>query len=298
MPLGMTGFGRATVEYGQGGDLGGSVTAEVKSVNNRFLKASYRLPDLLSDFEPELDTLVRGQLSRGSIYLAIDLRRPGHEAAWRLNPAIVEEYFQQLSALAKKVHAPPPTISDAARLDGAVESVEMSSHATPEQQSAVRKACEGALKALLDMRAKEGAALAQDLSTRVKRVAKLTSTVESRAPAVVQEFRDKLKTRIDTLLKGSGVSLEPAALVREVAFFADRCDVTEETTRLNHHCTQFLQVIAGDGAVGRRLDFIAQEMLRECNTIGSKANDAELITHVVEMKSEVERIKEQVQNLE
>ncbi|MCC6574630.1 MAG: YicC family protein [Planctomycetes bacterium] len=294
----MTGFGRASAEYGQAGGERSSVTVEVKSVNNRFLKTSYRIPDLLSDFEPELDTLVRSQLSRGSVYLSIELEKQKGEAAWRLNPEIIEAYFKQLTDVARKLGTAPPTLVEVSALDGVVEPVDSAKHASEGQVAAVRKACEQALKALLEMRRKEGEMLAHDLSTRVKHVAQLSAEVEKRAPQVVQEFRDKLNQRIETLLKGSGVALDPAALVREVAFFADRCDVTEETTRLKHHCTQFLQIIAGDGAVGRRLDFIAQELLRESNTIGSKANDAHLISQVVEMKSEVERIKEQVQNLE
>lgn len=294
----MTGFGRATAGYGQGGEARGDVTVEVKSVNNRFLKANYRLPDVLSAYEPELDALVRGQLSRGSVYLAIDIQRPKGESAWRLNTDVVEQYFGQLQALAAELKAPAPTLADAAKLEGVVEPAQVAAQVTDAQLAAVRSACEGALKALLEMRRREGQTLAQDLRARVERVAQLAAEVDKRAPVVVQEFRDKLTQRIETLLKGTGVTPDPAALVREVAFYADRCDITEETTRLKHHCGQFLSVISGDGAVGRRLDFIAQEMLRECNTIGSKANDAQLVTQVVEMKSEVERIKEQVQNLE
>jgi uncharacterized protein (TIGR00255 family) len=148
------------------------------------------------------------------------------------------------------------------------------------------------------MRGREGDSLKKDLDARVQKVAGLAKQVEGRAPQVVAEYRDKLKARIERLLSDTGVSLEPEALVREVAFFADKCDVTEETTRLEHHCEQFLQVIAGKGEAGRRLDFIAQEMLRETNTIASKANDAQLAAITVEMKSEIERVKEQVQNLE
>jgi uncharacterized protein (TIGR00255 family) len=148
------------------------------------------------------------------------------------------------------------------------------------------------------MRGKEGAALLADMNARVALVAKYAKEVDGRAPQIVEEYRDKLKARIEKLMADSGQTLEPDALIKEVAFFADRCDITEETTRLAHHCEQFSQVIGGKGEVGRRLDFIAQEMLRETNTIASKANDAELATIAVAMKSEIEKIKEQVQNLE
>ena len=159
-------------------------------------------------------------------------------------------------------------------------------------------ALDDAIAGLVEMRGKEGAALLADMTTRVALVATHAKEVEKRAPQVVEEYRDKLKARIDKLMADSGMKLEPAELIKEVAFFADRCDITEETTRLAHHCQQFQQAIEGKGEVGRRLDFIAQEMLRETNTIASKANDAELATIAVAMKSEIEKIKEQVQNLE
>jgi uncharacterized protein (TIGR00255 family) len=165
-------------------------------------------------------------------------------------------------------------------------------------KAALLSALDSALSGMLEMRLREGESLKRDLDARVQKVAGLARQVESRAPQVVSEYRDKLKARIERLLADTGVQLEPETLVREVAFFADKSDVTEETTRLEHHCTQFLSVIAGKGEVGRRLDFIAQEMLRETNTIGSKANDAQLAAITVEMKSEIERVKEQVQNLE
>lgn len=293
MPQSMTGFGRAAIEH-----EGGSISIEAKSYNNRFLKVTLRLPDALSNQEVELENVVRQRLSRGSVYITVGMTRPPSTNAWRLNTELVRKYYTELWALSRELEAPKPSLSEIARLDGAVEAVDDAAGDDEALNAAVKKALELALGELSAMRGKEGEALRVDLEARVRRVAEVAAEVEKRAPKIVSEYRDKLKARLDQLLKGTGVSLDEAVVVKEVALFADRADITEETTRLRHHCTQFLKEIAGKEAVGRKLDFIAQEMLRESNTIGSKANDAELASSVVEMKSEIERIKEQVQNLE
>lgn len=293
MPQSMTGFGRAAIEH-----EGGSISIEAKSYNNRFLKVTLRLPDALSNQEVELENVVRQRLSRGSVYITVGMTRPPSANAWRLNTELVRKYYTELWALSRELEAPKPSLSEIARLDGAVEAVDDAAGDDEALNAAVKKALELALGELSAMRGKEGEALRVDLEARVRRVAEVAAEVEKRAPKIVSEYRDKLKARLDQLLKGTGVSLDEAVVVKEVALFADRADITEETTRLRHHCTQFLKEIAGKEAVGRKLDFIAQEMLRESNTIGSKANDAELASSVVEMKSEIERIKEQVQNLE
>jgi uncharacterized protein (TIGR00255 family) len=204
----------------------------------------------------------------------------------------------RLTALAAELKTEPPTLAQMLNMDGVV--LEETEKLQPDEglKQALFDALAEALAGIVEMRGREGDSLKKDLDARVQKVAGLAKQVEGRAPQVVAEYRDKLKARIERLLSDTGVSLEPEALVREVAFFADKCDVTEETTRLEHHCEQFLQVIAGKGEAGRRLDFIAQEMLRETNTIASKANDAQLAAITVEMKSEIERVKEQVQNLE
>jgi uncharacterized protein (TIGR00255 family) len=293
MPLSMTGFGRAVIEH-----AGGSITVEAKSYNNRFLKVTLRLPDALSNQELELENHVRAKLTRGSVYITVSMSKPADAGAYRLNTELARKYFKELAALASELKASAPSISEIARLDGVVEQLDQGSGEDEELQAAVKKAVDGALKELIVMRGKEGDALKLDLDGRVKRVAQVSDQVEQRAPKIITEYRDKLKARMEQLLKGTGTTLEEAVIVREVALFADKADITEETTRLKHHCSQFLKEIAGKEAVGRKLDFIAQEMLRESNTIGSKANDAELASSVIDMKSEIERIKEQVQNLE
>ncbi|MBP9891072.1 MAG: YicC family protein [Planctomycetes bacterium] len=293
MPQSMTGFGRAALEH-----EGGSINIEAKSYNNRFLKVTLRLPDALSNQELELENFVRQKLTRGSVYITVGMTRPPSVNAYRLNVELVRRYYSELFALARELDAPKPSLSEIARLDGAVEAMDQGAGEDEALSEAVKKVLNTALGELSAMRTKEGEALRADLEARVKRVSVVSEEVEKRAPKIVGEYRDKLKARMEQLLKGTGVAPDEAVIVREAALFADRADITEETTRLRHHCGQFLKEIAGKEAVGRKLDFIAQEMLRESNTIGSKANDAELASSVVEMKSEIERIKEQVQNLE
>ncbi|MCA8914999.1 MAG: YicC family protein [Planctomycetes bacterium] len=293
MPNGMTGFGRATTAH-----PGGAVTVELKSVNNRFLKVSTRLPDVFTELETELEGVIRGRVIRGSVYCNVQLERKQRGSSYSLNEPVIRDWLPKLTKLAGELGSEAPTLNDILAMPGVVleESEKLELDETLKQ--AVLDALNGALDGLLEMRGKEGAALLADMTTRVALVATHAKDVEGRAPKVVEEYRDKLKARIEKLLADSGQTLEPDALIKEVAFFADRCDITEETTRLAHHCEQFQQVIGGKGEVGRRLDFIAQEMLRETNTIASKANDAELATIAVAMKSEIEKIKEQVQNLE
>lgn len=293
MPQGMTGFGRAAAAHALG-----AVTVEVKSVNNRFLKVGIRLPDVFSELESELEAQVRAALTRGSVYVNIALDRGRPDVSYSLNEALIRQWWPRLRAIARDAGEKEPQLADLLGMPGAV--LEQSEKLSPDESlaAAVKEALAGALKGVQEMRAREGEALQKDLAARVKNVGALAKQVAARAPQVVQEYRQKLKARIDKLLEGSGTKIDDVTLAREVALMADRGDVTEEVTRMDHHCAQFLKVIGGSGEAGRRLDFIAQEMLREANTMASKSSDAELTHAAVEMKSEIEKIKEQVQNLE
>ncbi|MHC4550104.1 MAG: endoribonuclease YicC domain-containing protein [Planctomycetota bacterium] len=162
----------------------------------------------------------------------------------------------------------------------------------------MQQAVEAALRKLDAMRRREAAHLVRDLKAIVRRTRKALRQIERRAPGVVREYRLKLKERIDNLLETTGAALDDATLAREVALFADRCDVTEEVTRLAAHLGEFEGYLGRDDAVGRPLEFVSQEMLREANTIGSKSSDLELAKHVIEVKSDIERLREQVANLE
>jgi uncharacterized protein (TIGR00255 family) len=293
VPYGMTGFGRASATHSSG-----AVTVELKSVNNRFLKISLRLPDIFNELETELEGRIRAKLTRGTVYCNIQFERKQRGVSYMLNESLIREWMPRLKKLATEMGGKAPEFNDLLAMPGVVLEESEKLELDEALKAGLFTALDSALDGLLDMRAKEGAMLMADMNARVTDVAKHSKQVEARAPQVVAEYRDKLKARIDKLMAESNQRLEPADLAKEVAFFADRCDITEETTRLAHHCEQFLLVIKGKGEVGRKLDFVAQEMLRETNTIASKANDAQLATIAVAMKSEIEKIKEQVQNLE
>jgi uncharacterized protein (TIGR00255 family) len=289
----MTGFGRGSSDH-----PGGAVTVELKSVNNRFLKVSLRLPDVFNELESELEGRIRKKLGRGSVYGQVQIERKQRGVNYTLNEQLIRDWLPKLEALASELGKEPPGLQQVLAMPGVVLEESEKLTLDDDLKQAVLNALDDAIAGLIEMRAKEGEALQTDLTTRVALVATHAKEVEQRAPQVVEEYRDKLKARIEKLMADTGNQVEDSDLIKEVAFFADRCDITEETTRLAHHCEQFQQAIEGKGEVGRRLDFIAQEMLRETNTIASKANDAELATIAVAMKSEIEKIKEQVQNLE
>ena len=155
-----------------------------------------------------------------------------------------------------------------------------------------------ALEAMKAMRAREGAALRTDLFARVRSLKGMLARVRKYAPSVVESYRKKLHARLKTMLNGTSVALDEATVVREVAVFADRSDISEEISRLGGHIEHFMNVGRSENYPGRKLDFIAQEMLRETNTLGAKANSAQLTSLVVQMKSEIDKIKEQLQNVE
>lgn len=293
MPRSMTGYGSARAT---GPRI--AVEAEVRSVNGRSLKVNLKAPSSLSSREPDLVALVRKRLSRGSVTLSlrIDLVRP--QDAIRVRSDIVEAVAAALEKLRRKGLVQGALTADAVpHLPGAIEKASEES-LKPADFKVVREAVEGALSGLDTMRRREGAHLVRELKTILRRVGAALKKVERRAPAVVEEYRVRLRQRVDALLAGSGAVLDENTLAREVALLAERSDVAEETARLHAHLAEFAGYLEREGAVGRTLDFLAQEMLRETNTIGSKSNDVAIARAVIAMKGDVDRLKEQVANLE
>ena len=286
----MTGYGR-----GQGflGDL--QITVEMRAVNHRYLDVRTRFTGPLSEFSAAAEELVKARLGRGRVEITgkidgnprgvpeLDMTRA--RTAWQalmdLRDQLCPDQEVPLSLLA--------TVPDLFQLREPTESETM--------QRAVLQCTEDALKQLQTMRAAEGRALHRDLQTRVDRVRTLASELACNLPQMVQEYRAQLHARITSLLP-AGVNLDSGRLEHEVTLFADRADVAEELTRLASHCDQFSAMLENEsGAVGRRLDFLLQEMGREVNTIGAKVANARVTTSVVELKAELERMREQTQNV-
>ena len=298
MLLSMTGFGEGRSESDTI-----VVTVEVRSVNNRHLKINYRSGDAYHALEPRVESLIREHIRRGAVMASLRVERRSAASDYQLNTEVLAGYREQLAQLDPDAASTPTSALLA--LPGVVIPPS-DSDANPEADwPIIREALKRALDSLEAMRRHEGKALAEDLLSNCKLVAAELTGVEDRSPLVCEDYRQRLNERVSQSLEKLGVSIEPSDLVREVALFVDRSDISEETVRLRSHIEQFEATIASadseagrkDGA-GRKLEFIAQEMGREVNTIGSKANDTEISRRVVEIKAALERVREQVQNVE
>jgi len=289
----MTGFGSAAGQVD-----GVEYAVEVRSVNNRYLKTTIKLPEGLSAVEADIEQLVRGRAQRGTVMLSVRMRLPDDQAACHVNTRVLSDYLDQLRPL--EVEANPLLRVDLAtllQLPGVCEppSIEELLEGTREGLLAI---VGEALDGLVEMRRKEGDALKADLLVNCDAVESNLAAVGEAAPQVVLDYQERLTQRVGDLTRAGNVEIDQDQLAREVAIFADRCDVAEEVSRLTGHVEQFRQTVATEGAVGRKLDFIAQEMLREANTIASKAGSGQIARTVVDIKTAIDRVKEQVQNVE
>jgi uncharacterized protein (TIGR00255 family) len=289
----MTGFGSATRE-----GPAGSVSCELRSFNHRQLKVSLRLPPSLSGWEADLEARLRAALARGSVYGTLRTGRPKASTASLVDTALARQYASSLADLAGELGLPgEPDLGLIASLPGVVVTAPVGEKGDDALGETAEEALDAALADLAASRASEGKALRKDFETRLRRLAKGVAAVRRRAPKAAAEARDRLRGRLEEVLEGKEAPLREA-VAREVVLLADRGDVTEEVTRLDAHLAAFREAADGEGEIGRRLDFLLQEMLREVNTIGSKSQDAALSAAVVDMKVEVDRMKEQAANVE
>ena len=288
----MTGFGAMSRQ-----SLAIAVRAEVKSVNNRGLSVSLRGPAWVeSGASAAIEAVVKKYVSRGTVSVHLQVTRRRDAAPARIIPEVFADYARQVEAASRGTNAHNVSADAILRLPGVVE------EATPtapgaEELAVVVDAVDAALVAMVAMRDREGAALAGDLRGLMDVLERGAAAVELRAPAAVAAARDRLRERV-ALLMAPGQTLPEDVLAREVAILADKSDVAEEVARLRSHVAQTREMLAAGGAVGRRLDFLAQEFGREVNTIGSKSQDVDLANLVVDRKVAVERLKEQAANLE
>lgn len=289
----MTGYGAAEHE----GD-GVSYRLEVRSLNNRYLKANIRLPEHLQMFEADVEKLLRERLHRGSVNYTLSLRDGAAEAVPEINVSVLEAYLSQLRGVAGGQASVTLDLAAALQLPGVCQPVELDEPARQRYWAILQRLTEGALDRLIVMRQSEGSAIREDLLAHCKAIEEHAAAVGADAPRIVEEYARRLQQRVNMLLAEAQLELDRDDLMREVAIFAERCDVSEELARLMSHVQQFVAACDAREYVGRKLDFLAQEMLREANTIGSKANDAQISRHVVEIKGLIDRLKEQIQNVE
>jgi uncharacterized protein (TIGR00255 family) len=287
----MTGFGA-----GRAGASGEEIDLEIRSVNHKYCEVKARLPRELAALEHEVVKTVKERLARGGVDVSIRRSSAGGAVAPRVDVALAESYARAFGEIQDRFGLPGAvTLADVLAADGVVrlEERQVDLDAAGE---ALRRALAAALEALVEMRRREGEALARDLGARLDTVEANVARVGALAPAAVEQHRARLAERITELTRG--IPLDPARLVQEVALFADRTDVAEEVTRLGSHLAQVRALLASAEPAGRKLDFLVQEMHREANTIGSKSQSAEIATTVVALKAEIERMREQVQNVE
>lgn len=289
----MTGFGAASGEI-----QGVSYAVEVRSVNNRYLKPAIRLPECIAGFESELESLLRNRLTRGSVTLTVRMKVPQEQAASRVNMAAINSYLDQLRQL--EVEGNSTLRIDLAgllALPGVCEPPPLEELAQAAHDGLVGL-IEKALAGLIEMRTREGRTLALDLDNNCRAIEQQLAMVAEKAPGVVKDYHRRLADRVAELTNAGKIDMDAEALAREVAIFAERCDIAEEISRLRSHVEHFRKAMAEPEPAGRKIDFIAQEMLREANTIASKAADAAIARAVVEMKTAIDRIKEQAANVE
>jgi len=295
----MTGFGDSTEQVG-----GVQYIVELRSLNNRYFKASIRLPEHMTGLEPQLEAHLRGCVSRGSVTLTVKTRACDESATHRINDEALMRYLGHLETIHKKVglgdHHVNIDLTTLLGMPGVLQQAEESESQLEHAKPILRKLIEQACQRMSAMRATEGLALAKDIAGQIEVIRERTDRIADRAPTVVEEYHTRLRARIDELLARAELEIEQHDLVREVAIFAERSDISEEVTRLRGHLEHMEQTIASTAnePAGRTLDFLAQEMLREANTIASKSNDALISRLIVEVKGAIDRIKEQVQNVE
>ena len=289
----MTGFGR-----GEAGDDVRLFVVEMKSVNHRYNDIVVRMPKRLSYFEEKVKDLVKNEIKRGRVELYISLENIGEgDTDIALNLPLAQKYLTCLKEIQEKLQIVDDiSVSLLAKFPDVIK-VETAEEDEDKLWLCLKEASQKALQLLMNMREDEGKKLSEDIENRCDYISEIIKTIEKRSPQVVLEYKEKLRERVNELLDDS-VQIDETRLNTEVVVYADKSAITEETVRLNSHIYQLKKALTEKQPVGRKLDFLIQEMNREVNTIGSKSNDLEIVSHVVELKSELEKIREQVQNIE
>ncbi len=289
----MTGFGRAEC---QDGDY--SYKAEIRSVNNRFIEINTRLPKAFLDMELPLKKLIKSHCARGSINITISLYNSnGNSGEWEIkaNLPLASQYVEAVKEIQTSLGLEGKLSIDSViglRDILKVEPVAID----PAKESLLLNMAESALTSLQKMREEEWQHLQKDLSERIDSIEKHAEQIEKRQPKVIQDYKARLKEKIKLL--NDGIEIDESRLAQETAIMADRCDITEEITRLGSHLNQFRNLFDSSEPIGRKLEFITQEINREVNTMGSKSSDTQLANLVIEIKRTLEKIREQLQNIE
>jgi uncharacterized protein (TIGR00255 family) len=289
------------------------VSVELKAVNNRYFKLSLRMSDGYGSLETRIEPLIRSMIERGTINASIRIQQEKKISDYKISVPVLTSYYEQLLKLRSELRhpllhylgikpvPPVPSLDRLVFLPGVVETETGVNRCDEENEkiwNVIEKTLREALDALQTMRQAEGVSMHKDLEVNIATLYQLIQNVEQLAPRVAPLYQQKLLERINKVIPEQEITLNNTELLREIAVYADRCDISEETVRFRSHLTQFTNAMLLKKSCGRKLDFLTQELLRETNTMGSKANDADITKNVVEMKTVIERIREMVQNVE
>lgn len=271
----------------------------MRTINSRYLKLSLRATEGYGSLEPQIENLVRERIRRGTIQVSVRIDRAKSAEDYRINSQVLSGYRQQIELLNRqwKLDGAVP-LESLLLLPGVVDEASAVTVHAEEDWPLVRETVQAAIDRMDQMRQEEGRAMALDLSANGRTVTACLDVIQGRAPLVAEGYRARLEERLRKTLADFNLTLDPADLIREVSLFSERCDISEEIVRLRSHLDQFHGLIELPEASGRKLEFLTQEMSREANTIGSKANDVEISRQVIEIKAAIERIREMIQNVE
>ena len=294
MPKSMTGYGEAEFR-----DAEVVIRVALRSVNNKGFKTNLKLPEAFAACEAEFENVVRERVNRGSLDVEVHLERVSGQPEYKVNEAAVISYYDHLREIQRQLGiSVDVNLASLLALPGSLEKIGADGRVAPALLQRVAGTLSAALERLVAMREKEGERLCADIRKSHDLILQLLARVEQRAPKMVADHQQRLRERVNGLLRGTDVTVSNADLCREVALFAERSDVTEEVTRLRSHLQQLDETLRAPEAVGRKLEFITQEMFREANTMASKASDPEMLRWIVDLKQEVDKIREQVMNIE
>jgi uncharacterized protein (TIGR00255 family) len=290
----MTGYGEAQGEINEV-----SYLVEIKTVNHRYFKVIIRLPEPVAFLEEDIDKLLRYNMSRGTVNYVLRLKNSSINALFDIDEAALKTIVEKLNKAGSSADVKGQIdIGNLLTLPGIIQPVLPDKEASEQIRKKILEVSQEAINNVKQMRAAEGAFLEADLTKHCSAIEKDLGQIRARSDIVLKEYAAKLKQRVDSLLSEVKLKLDEETLAREVAIYAERSDISEEVARLDSHLQQFVQACRANELAGRRLDFISQEMLREANTIASKASDTSIIRSVVDIKCRIDRIKEQVQNIE
>ena len=288
----MTGHGQAAMRHG---DF--AIDVEIRTVNNRYLKVVSKISDFAFALEPQLESIVRDFLKRGSVTVSVRVSQAGRSNASSINQKTLEDYLTQSKSIADRLGIQfQYGLGQLLLLPGVLESTRQLDD--DRLLEVVRTTIQSALEDLQSMRSREGEAMRTQFVETLSQIAANKSLIALRSPEVVAEYRTKLDQKIRNGLAIVGHDVNEIDLLREVLIYADRCDISEEITRLASHLSQFHAALSNPESQGRRLEFLIQELSRETNTIGSKANDSQVSQLVVSIKTAIEQMRELIQNVE